>query len=302
MQAIKSFNNQIKRIALCWACVLLIGATVLLAGCTRVAENNEAHEALCEQFLDAVLAEDADAAFALYDEAKGLDREYFASRFREICLMFDNAETYELRQVGWNMRAQNGTTTYQTTFEVRTDDGGFYTVQLLTADGVEGIYDIFLRNNGNFEEEAARFSTLNIILKVLSALFFVGTVVLMVDCFRSRIRHRVLWVILMMLGLAFTFTIGDGSANLHFTLGLLITVMGVKTNAAALTVGITFYLPIGAIVYLFRRGHMRRVAEAEARLQASFEVPRAPAKPTPPSDPAQNENGNGDGNEDDLFQ
>jgi len=94
----------------------------------------------------------------------------------------------------------------------------------------------------------------------------------------------VLWVILMVLGLAFTFTIGDGRANLQFTLGLIMTVMGVTANAAELTISITFYLPIGAIVYLCRRGHMRRVAEAEARMQESFYPPRTPSAPTPPAD------------------
>jgi hypothetical protein len=267
---------RVRKIALATVCLLLLSAMLLLGGCAQVAQNNENHKDLCEQFLDAVLANDEDAAFALFDAELGLDRGEFSKGFSKICSLFDGVKTLEKKQVGWNYESKNGTTLHQTTFELTADNGKTYTLFLLTVEGVEGIYDISVRDNGNFKEEAARFSPLNIILKVLSALFFIGTVVLIVDCLRSKIRNRVLWAILMVLGLAFTLTIGAGTANVHFSLGLLVTVMGVKASAAASTVAITFYLPIGAIVYLCRRGHMRRIAEAEERMKSSFDLPGNP--------------------------
>ncbi len=260
-------------------CLLLIGVTLLLAGCSRTADGDDGHQALCERFLDAVLEADEDAAYALFDADLGLDREGFSGGFADICLMFDGLEVQQIQQVGWLVETKNGRTSRQTTFEVDTSNGKSFTVRLITVDGYDGIYDVFVRDNSDFEEEAGRFTILNIILKVLSALFFVGTVVLIVDCIRSKIRRRVLWAIVMLLGLAFTLSLNGSGLNLHFTIGMIMTVMGVAFDAAEATVAITFYLPIGAIVYLFRRGHLRRVAEEEERLRSSFDLPPVPKTP-----------------------
>ena len=58
MQRMKKSGTGRHGIVVRLLCLLLIGVTLLLAGCSRIADGNDEHQALCERFLDAVLEYD----------------------------------------------------------------------------------------------------------------------------------------------------------------------------------------------------------------------------------------------------
>ncbi len=268
-------------------CVLLLaGLLFSFAGCDGIVPTNDEHKALCTQFMDALLTDDFDTAYALIQDAVENEQD-FAEAFSQMVEYVDGVRSYELKQIGWHVSVKNGVTTSQSVFEMTTDNGKIYTVQVITMSTMEGIAGIHLLDNSEFEQKTGAVGPINIVLKCISFVLFVLTLLLLIDCFRSKIRRKALWVVLIILGFVISVTIQSG-IQFHFSIGLFAHFMGATATAASRSIKLTFYLPVGAIAYLCVRGRLKREA-AQAEQAATLDLPDATTAPT------QNGEANADG-------
>jgi hypothetical protein len=245
-------NNSTKKI-LRRALPLLMIALVLLAAlisCTPdmdVGNNTE----LADQFMDHVIADDYDAAYGLV-KATVSDPD-FRAYWATVQTVADGAETYEMKQIGWNLNRSNGVTTRTTAHQAELDNGRTVLLRVVTQDGIEGIAGIHFSDITDFLASTEAFvPTVRIILWVVSALAVAFTVWMLVDCLRRKMKYKVVWAILIFFGLCFTFTVGETS-NFSFNVGLFFQTSSIEADPGLLAVVTKLVIPVGAILYLCLR-------------------------------------------------
>ena len=232
---------------------LLMIALVLLASlisCTPdmdVGNNTE----LADQFMDHVIADDYDSAYGMV-KATVTDPD-FRAYWTTVQTVADGAETYEMKQIGWNLNRSNGVTTRTTAYQAELDNGRIVLLRVVTQDGIEGIAGIHFSDITDFLASTEAFvPTVRVILWVVSALAMAFTVWMLVDCLRRKMKYKVVWAILIFFGLCFTFTVGETS-NFSFNLGLFFQTSSIEADPGLLAVVTKLVIPVGAILYLCLR-------------------------------------------------
>jgi hypothetical protein len=245
-------NTSLRR-ALRLTLPLLMTALILLAtliSCTPdmdVGNNTE----LADQFMDHVIADDYDAAYGLV-KATVSDPD-FRAYWATVQTVADGAETYEIKQIGWNLNRSNGVTTRTTAHQAELDNGRIVLLRVVTQDGIEGIAGIHFSDITDFLASTEAFvPTVRIILWVVSALAVAFTVWMLVDCLRRKMKYKVVWAILIFFGLCFTFTVGETS-NFSFNVGLFFQTSSIEADPGLLAVVTKLVIPVGAILYLCLR-------------------------------------------------
>ena len=272
-------KKTVRRVVCSALCLLLLlVASLTFSGCEAIQKENEEHKQLCTRFMDALIADDYDTAYELIKAT--VSEDDFETLFEQMTDYINGVKNYELKQIGWNYSTKNGVTMHQSTFEMTADNGKVYTIQVITTETIEGIAGIHLLDNTELEERADAFQPINIILKIVSLAFLVLTVLLIIDCCRSKIRRKALWIIIMLLGVAFSISLGSG-IHLNWNIGLILQMMGVSANAASRSIIIRLYLPVGAIVYFCMRNRLKRDAAAR-EAQTPIELPVVPAEDSNP--------------------
>jgi hypothetical protein len=232
---------------------LILMTLVLLAAlisCTPdmdVGNNTE----LADQFMDHVIADDYDAAYGLV-KATVSDPD-FRAYWATVQTVADGAESYEMKQIGWNLNRSNGVTTRTTAYQAELDNGRTVLLRVVTQDGIEGIAGIHFSDITDFLASTEAFvPTVRIILWVVSALAVAFTVWMLVDCLRRKMKYKVVWAILIFFGLCFTFTVGETS-NFSFNVGLFFQTSSIEADPGLLAVVTKLFIPVGAILYLCLR-------------------------------------------------
>lgn len=232
---------------------LLMIALVLLASlisCTPdmdVGNNTE----LADQFMDHVIADDYNAAYGMV-KATVTDPD-FRAYWATVQTVADGAETYEMKQIGWNLNRSNGVTTRTTAYQAELDNGRTVLLRVVTQDGIEGIAGIHFSDITDFLASTEAFvPTVRIILWVVSALAMAFTVWMFVDCLRRKMKYKLVWAILIFFGLCFTFTVGE-TANFSFNVGLFFQTSSIEADPGLLAVVTKLVIPVGAILYLCLR-------------------------------------------------
>ena len=245
-------NNSTKKI-LRRALPLLMTALILLVtliSCTPdmdVGNNTE----LADQFMDHVIADDYDAAYGMV-KATVTDPD-FRAYWATVQTVADGAETYEMKQIGWNLNRSNGVTTRTTAYQAELDNGRTVLLRVVTQDGIEGIAGIHFSDITDFLASTEAFvPTVRVILWVVSALAMAFTVWMLVDCLRRKMKYKVVWAILIFFCLCFTFTVGETS-NFSFNVGLFFQTSSIEADPGLLAVVTKLVIPVGAILYLCLR-------------------------------------------------
>jgi hypothetical protein len=206
---------------------------------------------LADQFMDHVIADDYDAAYGLV-KATVSDPD-FRAYWATVQTVADGAETYEIKQIGWNLNRSNGVTTRTTAHQAELDNGRIVLLRVVTQDGIEGIAGIHFSDITDFLASTEAFvPTVRIILWVVSALAVAFTVWMLVDCLRRKMKYKVVWAILIFFGLCFTFTVGETS-NFSFNVGLFFQTSSIEADPGLLAVVTKLVIPVGAILYLCLR-------------------------------------------------
>ena len=98
-------------------------------------------KAQTEKMLDAIIANDVDAAYSLMVDQ--VQRKDFESSFPKLVELFEGVSTYNLKQSGYYTGIQNLLKITRITYTVETNKGDF-TVVTTVCEQYEGIYNFYI--------------------------------------------------------------------------------------------------------------------------------------------------------------
>lgn len=238
--------------------LMLILAVSLLSACDPVKDSAESR-ALCEEMLNNVLANDHDAAYAMMEDACTVGE--FDPVWNEMRQVMSGSSSYELKQTGYYYQLADGVTQTSVSFEAVTDDGKVMQIQIVTAEGIEGIAGLHFLDSTEFVKETSFVKIVNIVFIVISVLLLAFVIWMLVDCCRRKIGYKVLWILLILAGVSFSLSVGGGGVNVNFGLFLMFPSWGMTALRTAETVTTKISLPVGAIVYFFLRKRIKLRAD-----------------------------------------
>ena len=283
--------------------LLVITALIALGlcSCTMKEDSAEARE-ICEDYFDAVIANDFAAAYDIFDEVADADS------FKDVWIytrdVLENSQSYELKQVGWYTETDDGVTFRQITFEIESDDEKTVYATVILDD--QGIYSFNVLDSTEFINNTVFVRVIGVIMTVISFALFGVTIWMIVDACKRKIKHKALWILLIIIGVWFEVSVGIEAGHFDFDFGLF---FGIKTATAYTinqlqAIGVRIAVPIGTIIYFFIRKSLsareeaiaaREAAEAEAKAAAEAEqaalaeaaVEAEPAEEAPTEEPAE---------------
>ena len=232
---------------------LILMILVLLAAlisCTPemdVGNNTE----LADQFMDHVIADDYAAAYGMV-KATVTDPD-FRAYWATVQTVADGAETYEMKQIGWNLNRSKGVTTRTTAYQAELDNDRIILLRVVTQDGIEGIAGIHFSDITEFIRSTDTYvPVLQAVVLVFSLICMAFTVWMFVDCLRRKMKYKFVWAILTVFGIALNLTVGETSA-FSFNVGLFVQMSTVRVDPGLVAVVTKLVIPVGAILYLCLR-------------------------------------------------
>ncbi len=267
------------------AAVVLVFALLAVTACAELLLPDDDR---LEPLVDAILADDADAAYKLFNPDY-ITAAAFEGAWGELRAPAAGATGAEIKTVGWHTNTTNGVTTTQYTYQVDYDNGSTVMLSLYARKNVTGYAALGFHDATDFLAETKSTVTIgSIVLLILSLLSIAFCIWMIVDCARRRIKGKALWIILILLAFSLLVTTGEKS-GLSFSLGIFIQLSSVQANIGTLSLATKVVIPLGAIVYFFLRKRLT-MAAADAPAAddpASTEALSidAPAANTPDNDP-----------------
>jgi hypothetical protein len=248
-------------------CLLtLLAITVLvLSGCESALIDNGMHRNECELYVNALLNEDFEAAHAV---TPALSKEEHRPYFEQFCKSFEGATSYELTQTGWKINTINGTTVKIAAYQIELDNGTTCQLTLQTTEGHEGISYINFNDSTKFIESTKDVKNINIVLIVVSIVLMAFPLWMLIDCIKRKMLKKVWWIICILLSLSLTFTSGAGTSNFSFMLTLLFQPWAIKAIIPNETVSLTVVLPLGALIYFFRRKKLSKTYQERVDMES----------------------------------
>ena len=225
-------------------------AVSVFASCGDTEKNDQA-KSLTEQFVNAVVADDADAAFSLM--TPGVDKTEFDSFFVVIRGYFEGAKDYKLNQTGWNTQISNGVSSYTVTFTVTTDNGAEIQIETTVVEGYENIYNIHFTPVKTAESALPILFPFQIGALVLSLATAAFCIWMIVDCAKRKIKKKALWIILILAGVSVGLSVGQG---IYFNWLIVLAIGGSSVTSGGGVVSFKAIIPVGAIIYFILRNKM----------------------------------------------
>lgn len=240
---------------------------------------------LCTEMVEATLANNFDAAYALCDEV--CTKDEFRPLWEEMRGTLKNADSYELEHVGWNVHKNAGEPSYTSnTFELTTDNGKTCYLEVITTSDVNGMAGLYFLDSTEFLENTSFVPWLNI-LPILASLASIGFCIwMLIDCAKRRIKAKLGWIILIFAGVSLSLAIGASELDFDFSLGLFLAFSYISRDAAALAINIRLLLPVGAIVYCCLRN---RITLQDPPAEAAPTAEQPLENVTPETAPVQTE-------------
>ncbi len=247
--------NKIKRI---FALLLILTLVFSLASCGVETEKGNEIKLQCEAMIDAMIANDVDAAYSLFPPQ--LDKAIFSKSFVELCGYVKDVETYELKQIGWKTGIDNGLNYYIATYNMKTNAGNFI-IEATVVDGYEGLYNFHIMSeekaNPTFTGTLTTIAGSNIFqlaFLAFSVLCLAFSVITLVDCAKRKMKYKALFLLIIILGFSvFTLKYSASGVNLNTHIGVMLFSYSYLQIYSTGAWTIKMVLPLGAIVYwIFR--------------------------------------------------
>ena len=193
-------------------------------------------------------------------------REEIDAFYQQVVPLFEGAESFELKQRGWQKNATNGVTAVDVTFEVKLSDGRTYYVTCTETEGVEGLTGFHVRESESDIFAETPFGVRAVFFAV-SALLLALSVWMIVDCIKRKPDGMLLWLVLLLCAVKFTFAVNNGQFNLNWSIGLIVSFSSIGIAGNSMLVNLS--LPVGTIVYFFLR---KRLPVKKAETQSTEPV------------------------------
>ena len=224
-----------------------------LALVSEKAEETHA-DALTRQFLDGVLAGDAEACLAAMTEL--VTPEDMQAALPQMQALLPEADSYVLTPMHFSFNTRGDVT--RSTFQFKLEIGGKYflvqTQQVSTEDRLRNINITPAAADGwdvaKAESEPSPLWTLLSLLLSLASLAI--TLWALVHCIRHPMKRKWLWLLLVILGsVMLTLTLNGSQLSFRLKFGLYLVSSQIVPQAGG--IALKLVLPIGPIVYLARR-------------------------------------------------
>lgn len=235
----------------------------------------------CVVFVDALIADDTDAAYATF-APDVTTHEQFQEFWQQAAPMFSGQGSYVLRQVGWNAQLTGELKTYKETYILRFDDSlKTYQISIMGAEGITGIVSFYVQEVSDavvFGQENDAPVFLQILFGILSVAAIAFTVWMLIDCIRRPMAKKGWTLLLIVLGgITVGFTRGMKlSYKTNFALSLFFGTSSIIMDSELSTLQISVYIPIFAVAYFLIRKKIKPPAApaAEFPAEANEEVAR----------------------------
>ncbi len=237
-----------KRKLLAFSLVIIL--VFMMTACTPLFDIEIIKEQT-ENFLDLVLADNYDSAYAMLQET--VTPEDFKPYWDMMRTASEGATAYEMEELGWSAYTTNGITQYLATFDVTLDNGRTLFVQTTLIEGIDGISGIYFHETTEFNATYGTYAPIiHIILVVLSLLSIAFTVWMIIDCARRKMQKKALWIIIILLGITLSVTIG-GQFGVNLGIGIFFMLSSATSDLATLSMTVKLIIPLGAILYFCLR-------------------------------------------------
>ncbi len=221
---------------------------LLLSSCGKEQPRSQSLDVLAESFLDHLLADRYDEAYAILSDT--VSEADFALLWNDLRAISVGATAYDLNWKSFEYHVSSDRPAYhQQTYILTFDHGRTLTLSVTNDEGTTSLSGLYFRDITGFRQD---YTTVNIILGGLALLFMAFRAWMLVDCIRSRIPRKALWIILILLSVTMTVRLGD---YLHVGLGMAVVweELSVLADPVAYALIIRLSVPLGAILYFFLR-------------------------------------------------
>ena len=246
-------------------CAIVLAVLVLCSGCAVAIQDLENAEIrqTTEAMLDALIANDPQAAYSLVSNI--CTEEDFKPIFTQMQALLGNEAVYELKllSIYTNSAISNGpksssVSSVSSVYEMTTKSEKL--IVSITIDdqvGLSSFYltpyeytDYYFTGTLKSMEDATGSQWFVLLLNVIVLGFAVFA---LVDCCRRKIKRKVLWILLLILGFASVgATVFATGVRLNFNVGW-ITAYSALIRYGTGAVTLRLMLPVGAIVYFAKR-------------------------------------------------
>ncbi len=251
----KLTSPRIIRLLLVLLClVAVIPAFTACAGDVDMGNNVE----LSRRFMDHVLADDYDAAYAMVrDTVQDAD---FRPYWQDIRAAMEGASSYEMEMTAQSVKTRRKLSTRTTEFCVTTDTDRTIYLKTVTRDDYTGIAGIqFTDVTELLESSDGYLPTARIVLYILSGLFILLVIWAFIDCLRRKMKYKLVWALVILFSIGLAVSLGN-TPNLSFDMGLFFELSTINAVLSRNAVVAVLNIPLGAILYLCLR--KRFTAEA----------------------------------------
>lgn len=257
-------------------CVVLVCLLLCtLAGCM---DDTEIRIASTEM-LDALLAEDFEGSYAKIDQLCSM--EEYSEVYGQFQAILSGVESYQLQMLQLNKKTTNGRTVTQAVYRIQSGAEPLL-LSVATDSEISGLVSFYIgpddetvvSYNGDLTNMRGA-SWLQWAVLMLAALEVAFAVWMFVDCCRHKMKRKVLWLLLILLGcLVVTCSISASSFRIRYNLGLILTHSALLKYTDG-SVICRLQIPIGTIVYFAKRKKLLSPDPAPEELQTSVpeEIP-----------------------------
>ncbi len=226
-------------------CLLLIS----FPACS--ADGSSIDSSTAMQFLDYIIADDYDAAYAML--AEDITDIQFRPVWEDLRSITASATSYEKNQAGFHVNLSNGVTTTTQSYMIKLDNGKTFTYRIALRGNPPAVIGLHYRDVTRLLADARSVQpVVNGILWIVSIAFLAFRIWMLVDCLRRKIRHKPLWIFLILLSLTLTLTLGD-RFGLRFGVACILDRLTWTADPWAYAWVLSMSLPVGALAYLIAR-------------------------------------------------
>lgn len=256
--------------------VIVIAAAIMLSccGCSTVKQimDDEEIREYTESMIDALIADDFDAAYAVVDDI--CTKEEFSEPFTGMQEMLNETDDYtlELTSIYKNSSFTNGETVSSTTasYKVIAENKTFIVNVQKNSDYEKlcgfNIAPVEKTNyyytgtiNSMKDATAVQWVMLALNLPVIGIAIFA-----LIDCCCRKIKNKALWIIIIILGFAaIGATLSESSVKFNINIGWITSYSALIRYGGGMIV-FRLMLPVGAVVYLSMRNKLIKKSETVA--------------------------------------
>lgn len=228
---------------------LLLVLVLVLAGCSEAIDDS-AIRADAQVLLESFVANDYDTCRAILDDSVS-DAE-LEGIFGAIHAELADLGGYEMTAVAWNRKISDGqdVTAIQYLIEA---EGGKYYLDVSKLAGQEALAGFQISAAAQDAEPTSPTGPAHWVFTAIGAAVMIFVIWMIVDCARRQMKRKWLWLPLILLAtVILTLTMRSGNVSFNFNIGLYLGMTNLTTFARG-GFKLMIYVPLGAIVYFFKR-------------------------------------------------